>query len=463
MYPTICVGALVKCRIRLYPSSKSYCLPGTSLLSFSLIMDKNENNTVQSSFVRRDYFKITLLVFAITALWQSLHGFILPVRILYFVPETQKNTYLGLITFTGLILGMLVQPIAGALSDRSHFNWGRRRPFIFFGMTAVILLLFGIGEAPVYAVLFASYCLMQVASNIAQGPYQAFLPELAPPGKRGMASGVKNLLEILGGVVFAGISSVLIGHYSNGQGSYWLWINLGLLGMILALATAATAIWIKEKTSAIRTEKKSLWASSFGVFCVNLKQHPSFAWFLASRLLVFAAFTTIQQFALYFFKDVVGVADPAAASFRFLIVSVIGMLMAAYPSGWLSDRIGRKPIALSAALLGALALLLILFLPKQVNILLFPAALLGVALAAFSSTNWALATDLLHKGEEARYLGLANMATAGGGALARLIGPVMDFANNRVANLGYHIMLLVCTAYLIAGALLLLKVKANPN
>ena len=414
---------------------------------------------MQSGFRRRDYFKITLLVFAITALWQSLHGFILPVRILDFVPDTQKNTYLGLITFTGLILGMFAQPIAGTLSDRARFKWGRRRPFILFGMTALTLLLFGIGWAPAYGVLFASYCLMQVASNTAQGPYQAFIPELVPAGKRGLASGVKNMLEILGGVAFAGISSFLIGRYNHGQGSYWLWINLGLLGAVLAAATAATIVWIKEKPLSTQPEKKPFWAGVFGVFRVDLKRHRSFVWFLASRLLVFAAFTTVQQFALYFFKDVVGVADPAAASFRFLIVSVIGMLIAAYPSGWLSDRIGRKPIAISAALLGALAILLILLLPKETNILLVPAALIGISLAAFSSTNWALATDLIATGEEARYLGLANMATAGGGALARLIGPVMDFANSRVNNLGYSIMLLACTAYLIAGALLLLKVK----
>jgi len=426
-------------------------------------MGVNSNSSSSTGFRQRDYFKITLLVFAITALWQSLHGFILPVRILDFVPEGQKNTYLGLITFTGLILGMFAQPIAGAVSDRSHFTWGRRRPFILFGMSAVILLLLVIGAAPIYAVLFAGYCLMQVASNSAQGPYQAFIPELVPPGKRGLASGVKNLLEILGGVAFAGISSVLIGHYSNGQGRYWLWLNLGLIGIVLALATIATIAWIKEKPPDISTEKKPFWASAFEVFRVDLKHHRPFVWFLVSRLLVFAAFTTIQQFALYFFKDVVGVADPAAASFRFLIVSVAGMLIAAYPSGWLSDHIGRKPIAIGAALLGALAVLLILFLPKEVNVLLLPAALIGVALGAFSSTNWALATDLVVKGEEARYLGLANMATAGGGALARLIGPVMDLANNRVANLGYSVMLLACTAYLVAGALILVKVKTKQS
>lgn len=427
------------------------------------MMDQHNNTLKPSAFRRRDYFKITLLVFAITALWQSLHGFILPLRILDFVPEAQKNTYLGLITFSGLILGMFAQPIAGALSDRARFRWGRRRPFILFGMTAVILLLLGIGGAPIYGILFASYCLMQVASNTAQGPYQAFLPEMVPAGKRGLASGIKNLLEILGGVVFAGISSFLIGRYNQGLGNYWLWINMGLLGAVIAIATAATVIWIKEAPPATRPENKSLWESAFGVFRVDLKHHRSFVWFLASRLLVFAAFTTIQQFALYFFKDVVGVPDAAGASYRFLIVSVIGMLIAAYPSGWLSDRIGRKPIAVSAALLGATAILAILLLPKDVNILLIPAAFIGVALAAFSSTNWALATDLVAKGEEARYLGLANMATAGGGALARLIGPVIDLANSQAHNLGYSIMLLACTVYLVAGALLLLKIKTTPG
>lgn len=439
-------------------------MPGSGVSAIlCLTMASTETGLPGQSFRGRDYFKITLLVFAISTLWQSMHGYILPVRILDFVPESQKNTYLGLLTFSGLILGMFVQPIAGALSDCSRSRWGRRRPFILFGMAASILLLFAIGGAPSYAVLFAGYCLMQVASNTAQGPYQAFIPELVPAGKRGVASGVKNLLEILGGVIFAGVSSVFIGRYSLGEGSRWLWLNLGLLGLVLGLAAAATMMWVKEKACALPVEKKSLWSRAFGVYKVDLKHHRSFGWFLASRLLVFAAFTTIQQFALFFFKDVVGVADPAAASFRFLAVSVFAMIAGAYPSGRLSDRVGRKPIAFSAALLGAASVVLILVLPKNVNILLIPAAIIGVSLAAFSSTNWALAVDLVPTGEEARYLGLANMATAGGGALARLIGPIIDFANSRVVNLGYTVMLVACALYLVAGALLLLKVRSGAD
>ena len=60
-------------------------------------------------FHRGDYVKITLFGFAFTALWQSLHSIILPVRLLDFVPEAQKNTYLGLMTLAGLLLANFVE------------------------------------------------------------------------------------------------------------------------------------------------------------------------------------------------------------------------------------------------------------------------------------------------------------------------------------------------------------------
>ena len=78
------------------------------------------------------------------------------------------------------------------------------------------------------------------------------------------------------------------------------------------------------------------------------------------------------------------------------------------------------------------------------------------------SANWALATDLVAKGEEARYLGLANLASAGGSALAILsIGPVIDFFNTYSPNLGYSVMLLACFVYFVVGSILLIKVRGR--
>ena len=55
------------------------------------------------------------------------------------------------------------------------------------------------------------------------------------------------------------------------------------------------------------------------------------------------------------------------------------------------------------------------------------------------------------------------MATAGGGALARLIGPVIDFFNGIGLNLGYTVMLIVCIVYFTLGALLLFKIRPQTD
>jgi MFS family permease len=412
------------------------------------------------SFGGLDYIKITLLSLAITALWQSMHSIILPMRILDFVAENQKNTYLGLLTFVGLILAMLVQPVAGAYSDRSGFVRGRRMPYILGGVTGLLIFLAVFGFAPNYAVLFASYCFMQIASNVVQGAYQAYLPELVPQNRRGLASGIKSVMEIVGGAVMVLVSPRLMGHYTAGEGTYWLWLTLGILGAVMLFAGLATIFWVKESPPAtLSISNKPVENPLAGIFKLDLKRDIPFIWFLISRLLVFMGLTTIQQFALYFFKDVVGVADPAQASANFIVISVAGMVLAAYPAGRLSDNKGRKPVAVISAFLGAIAVLLIIILPKEYDWLRFPALLLGLALGAFSTTNWAMATDLVPVGGEARYLGIANMATAGGAALARLIGPVIDFFNGRSYNLGYQVMLICCLVYFVLGGLLLLKVK----
>jgi Na+/melibiose symporter-like transporter len=404
-----------------------------------------------------DYVKIAVLGFALSAVSNTMHAIILPMRIRDFFGPLQQSTYLGLITFTGLIIAMLVQPLAGAISDRAGFRWSRRKPFILIGVTATILFLLSSGSAGTYVAIFVFWCLAQTSLNIAQGPFQAFIPDLAPPNKRGLASGVKNLLEIAGIAALAPVIGIFMGHYAAAGGSIWLWYSLGLLGLVLLVTMLISLFTVKERPGReVFSPPGISWL--YNIFRIDTKVRSWFILFLVSRLLFIMGFTTIQSFALYYFQDVIGFTNPAEVTASLITSVGIAMLIVVYPAGRLSDKIGRRPLLVSSGLLAALGVGLIYF-ARDYFLIVTAGCLIGIAAAVFLSVNWALATDLIPKEEVARYLGLTNLATAGGAALARLIGPVIDYFNRQEINLGYSVMLGACFAYFILSSLLITRVK----
>ena len=274
-----------------------------------------------------DYVKITIFGFALTAMWSSLHTIVLPLRLLDFVPESSKNSYLGYLTFTGLVVAMLVQPIVGASSDRSGYAWGRRRPYILAGVAAALLFLPGIGLWSSYALVFVFYCLLQVATNTAQGPYQGFIPDLVPADRRGRASGVKSLLELLGGISVARLAAYFMDRYSPGVEGHWLWLTLGTLALVLLAGTLATVLTVREQpgTGGPRTP---LLPSLVQSFQIGARREPGYVWFLVSRALMGIPGVILQTFALYYLADVIGVASPAASAANLLIAVGAGLVAA---------------------------------------------------------------------------------------------------------------------------------------
>jgi Na+/melibiose symporter-like transporter len=404
-----------------------------------------------------DYAKVTIFGLAMTALWSSLHSIILPLRIADFVPVGRQATYLGLLTVTGLILAIATQPIAGAMSDRSGSRWGRRRPFILIGAIATLSFLPGISLAGSLAALFAIYYLLQVSANTALGPYLAFFPDLVPEDSRGLASGVKGLLEIAGAGVAIWLIGQLMGNYFPGEGSRWLWLSLGILGAVFLGTMLATVFLVKE-TPGSGGPKTSLKSILRKTFRIDTQANPDFIRFVLCRLFFVIPLTAFQAFGLYFFRDYLGMANPSAVMGNFTLVSSLCMLGMVFPAGRLSDRFGRRSIGLVSGLIGALGIGLLFFF-RSYDFILTSAILMGIGFGGLMSTNWALAVDVVPNDEAGRYIGLTNLASAGGSALARLKGPMIDFLNARRFGLGYTAMLSTSFASLIASSALLWGIK----
>jgi maltose/moltooligosaccharide transporter len=88
---------------------------------------------------------------------------------------------LPLLNLAGPITGLFVQPLIGAMSDRTwHPRWGRRRPYFIIGAIGCSICLF---IWPfVFALWFAVLMLwlLDISNNTAMEPYRAFISDRLP-------------------------------------------------------------------------------------------------------------------------------------------------------------------------------------------------------------------------------------------------------------------------------------------
>ena len=248
--------------------------------------------------------------FGLSFMWNSLHVIILPAVLLNFVPETLKNTYLGLMTFMGLIIAMMVQPISGWLSDNWRSRWGRRRPLMSLGTLLDFIFLAFLAWAGGLPMLAIGYIGLQFTSNIAHGPAQGLLPDQVPKEKLGAGSGIKNLMDMAGLV----ISSLLMGRLLDPLTADPLKPVL-VVAITLLIGASITILGVRERSSLDDTldDRRRLKTSSITTLFGGIKSalaNRSYAWQIGSRFLFLLGIYDIQVFAQYFIRDVIQTDNP---------------------------------------------------------------------------------------------------------------------------------------------------------
>ena len=72
---------------------------------------------------------------------------------------------------------------------------------------------------------------------------------------------------------------------------------------------------------------------------------------------------------------------------------------------------------------------MIVVLAPNLTVIYIGGFVIGAGAGIFYTANWALGTELVPQAEAARYLGIANIATAGGSGIARLLGGALILAS----------------------------------
>lgn len=144
-----------------------------------------------------DFISINLFWLGLNIRNNSVNNIFIPYLVAIYAAESLRNTALGVMRTAGLVIAMLVQPAMGLFSDRSTSRFGRRRPFIFFGVILDLIFLAFIAFSWDYASLLVATLLIQVSSNISHGALQGLIPDQVPEDQRGLASAVKAIFELL--------------------------------------------------------------------------------------------------------------------------------------------------------------------------------------------------------------------------------------------------------------------------
>jgi MFS family permease len=186
--------------------------------------------------------------------------------------------------------------------------------------------------------------------------------------------------------------------------------------------------------------------------------NQSFTWWVINRLSFLVGATNLSIFAVYYLQERLGSLQ------QFNIGEMFGQLMlfvglaifiSSIPAGWISDKIGKKPVCAFSGVLALIGTVVVLVSPNT-TVLYIGGVLIGLATGFFYSASWALGTSLVPKQEAGRYLGIHNLAGAGAGAIGAYIGgPIGD-------GIGFTALMGIFGLLFLISTLALFGIKEKP-
>ena len=257
--------------------------------------------------------------------------------------------------------GFAVRPFGALVFGRLGDLWGRKNTFL-VTMLLMGLSTFSVGLLPGYAQIGVAAPILLVIMRLIQGlalggeygGAATYVAEHAPPGKRGLYTSWIQTTATLG--LFLSLVVILAVRSATGEEIFkaWAWRIPFLVSAILL----AVSLWIRLKLNESpvfqkmvdegKTSKKPL-TESFGQWS-NLKiVLLALVGLTAGQAVVWY---TGQFYALFFLEKMLKV-DGALTNTLVAWALILGTPFFVV-FGWLSDKIGRKPIILAGCLLAAL-------------------------------------------------------------------------------------------------------------
>ena len=432
--------------------------------------------------------KLTKPTLSFWQIWNMSVGF-LGIQFSFGLQQTAVNpifSFLGahhedlpLLNLAGPVTGLIIQPIIGAISDKTWSpRWGRRKPFFMIGALIGSLCLFAFPFSPALWFAVGLLWILDVGNNMAMEPYRAFVGDKLPNQQLSFGYQMQSLF-VGAGIVLANASIFLFQDWFGGTESTdkiptWLYYSF-FIGAILSVSTI---LWSVLKTPEIPPTDEELEdinkhnalpfadriKTPFFEIVDAIKEMPKFMWKLSGvYLFQWYALFVYWQFIAPLFEETMNFDKSQALSQAAKMnttynVSTIVVALALVP---LALKFGGKKVYVVSLFLTGIAMLSIPHIQDPILVIL-PMILFGIGWAAMMGIPYSMVSKIVPQERRGVYMGILNMMIViPMGIQTITFGPIVK---NLLGNSAVNAILLGGVFFIISGVLALrLKEPKSDN
>ena len=325
------------------------------------------------------------------------------------------------------VTGLLVQPIIGALSDRTWGRLGRRRPYFLTGAVLASIALFFMPTSSSLWMAATLLWVLDASINISMEPFRAFVADKLDTSQRTTGFVVQSLFIGIGASLANAMPLFLRTMGVTGNTASGIPLTVKYSFQFGAVVFLLAVLWTVATTSEFPPEDMAAFERSrtegrgIGALLREISESVRDMPATMRQLGVVQLLTWLGLFCMWLFfvpataRHVFGATDPRSelytrgvewGGFTFAFYSITCFIVAlALPS--LAARTSRKFVHAVALACGAVGLLSVYMIHDKYLLLLSMVGV-GIAWASILSMPYAILSNALPPGRMGVYMGVFN-------------------------------------------------------
>jgi len=340
-----------------------------------------------------------------------------------------EESKLPLLWLAGPMTGLIIQPIIGAMSDKTITKWGRRTPYFLIGAICCSLALFIMPFSSTVLMAASVLWILDAANNITQEPYRAFVSDKLDKSQHSLGFLTQSAFTGLGQTLSYLTPFLLINVFAFGESTkvgkipFTTFIAF-LIGSVVSIGSILWTLKTTKEIPLTEEEKEKIRGSAHGVAATfaeigkAIKEMPLTMKMMGPMMLFswYAMFIYWQYIAKCISLSLYHTVDASNPLFRKaeLLVGPMGAMynfvafIAAFILASLAKRYGPKYLHSICLALAGIGLLFIPHLQKQWQ-LFIPMIGMGLSWASMMGNPYIMLAGSIPPERTGVYMGIFNM------------------------------------------------------